>query len=67
MDSIKLYSYAGQVGVWGRCVTSSDWHAETMAVSKAKAMSNLAHQFREQCNLPNNTPIIFYDEIKEMN
>lgn len=67
MDDIKLYSYTGQVGVWGRCVTSRDWHAETMAVSKEKARSNLAYQFRKQCNFPNNAPVIFYDEIKEMN
>lgn len=43
------YKYEGPVMVFGVCV-ANHWKGETAAVSEAKARSNLAYQFKKQCN-----------------
>ena len=42
---MSLYSYDGPVLEFDKIV-SNHWHAETMAVSEAKARTNLAYQFK---------------------
>ena len=41
------YTYDGPVLEFGRCICDR-WEAETMAVSEAKAKSNLTYQFKRQ-------------------
>ena len=43
---MALYSYDGPVLEFDKIVTNH-WHAETYAVSEAKARSNLAYQFKK--------------------
>lgn len=43
---MALYSYDGPVLEFDKIVTNH-WHAETYAVSEAKARSNLVYQFKK--------------------
>lgn len=45
------------------CITSF-WKAETMAVSEAKARSNLAYQYKKQNNRNMNIPVTLPGKIK---
>lgn len=54
------YIYQGPVWVFEH-LTDTKWTAETMAVSKAKALNNLKHQFRTKY-LNSSTSKITLDE-----
>lgn len=46
MKEKKRYIYDGPVMIFDNIV-ERNWYAETMAVSKKKALSNLAYQFKQ--------------------
>lgn len=41
------YAYQGPVMVFDKCV-NDNWKAETMAVSRGKAMSNLKYRWKKE-------------------
>ena len=47
------YAYQGPVMVFDQCV-NDNWKAETMAVSKAKALSNLKYRWKKENNRVSN-------------
>ena len=47
---MDLYSYAGPVTMFDRCVTNC-WKGETYASSEKKAKSNLIFQYKKQNGL----------------
>ena len=44
------YIYDGPVTSWGKCI-ANNWHGETIAESKKKAISNLGYQFKTNNNM----------------
>lgn len=58
-----LYSYEGPVMEFDDCACFK-WKASTVAVSEAKARSNLCHQYRVQAKCPNNRPISLPGKLK---
>ena len=53
---MNQYVYEGPIMVFDRCVQGK-WRAETMAVSKRKAMSNITYQAKKLCNLVADTRV----------
>lgn len=47
---MQLYSYAGPVEYFGRCV-ADNWKASTYAESEKKARSNFEYQFKKRHGL----------------
>ena len=45
----RVYAYDGPVMIFDQCVESR-WHAETMAPSQGKALSNLKYQYTKRIN-----------------
>lgn len=62
MQELKKYSYDGPVCQFDRCVAHR-WRAETYAVSKEKARSNMIYQFKKANNLLANTKISLPGEV----
>lgn len=50
MGDLKRYIYEGPVMCFG-VIRSKKWIGETMAVSKKKALSNLAYRYKKESNL----------------
>ena len=51
MSEFKRYwTYEGPVVAFGK-VVANRWHGQTIAVSKKKAISNLAYQFKKEAGL----------------
>lgn len=48
-DNYKVYAYDGPVMIFEQCV-EYNWHAETMAPSEAKALSNFKYQYKKKIN-----------------
>lgn len=63
---MKRYMYDGPVMEFSNCIAHK-WTAETMAVSKKKALSNFMFQFKKQNNRTVNAKISLPGEIKEVN
>lgn len=59
---MSKYIYNGPVMLFGRCI-QDNWHAETMAVSKGKALSNFRYQFNKYYNHIPSTKIELPGEI----
>lgn len=58
------YIYEGPVCMFKKCVAQS-WRGVTYAVTKKKARSNLAYQFKKQNRLlGNSAPVIFPGDLK---
>ena len=62
---MTLYSYDGPVYNFQTMLTDR-WHGETRAVSKQKAMSNLAYQYKKQSNLLASCDIRLPGIVKEV-
>ena len=62
---MRLYSYDGPVYNFQTMLTDR-WHGETRAVSKQKAASNLAYQYKKQSNLLASCNICLPGIIKEV-
>ena len=62
---MKLYSYDGPVYSFQTMLTDR-WHGETRAVSKQKAKSNLAYQYKKQSNLLASCDIRLPGIVKEV-
>ena len=54
--SMKLYSYAGPVMVFDKCVAHS-WYGRTRAESERKARNNLRYQYCNSNNLNANAKV----------
>lgn len=63
---MNKYQYEGPVVMFGVCIMDK-WKGETMAVSEAKAKSNLAYQFKKQNNRIAGSHITLPGEIKMVN
>lgn len=50
MSEYHRYVYTGPVLLFDSCITGN-WKAETMAVSKEKALSNLKHQYKKKTTI----------------
>lgn len=48
--SKRLYEYNGPIMLFNRCIANY-WHGATVAVTEAKAKSNMAHQYKRENNL----------------
>lgn len=57
------YTYEGPVYVFDTLAERS-WKASTIAVSEAKAVSNLKYRFRKESGLVNNIPIKLIGKIQ---
>lgn len=62
---MTLYSYDGPVYNFQTMLTDR-WHGETRAVSKQKAASNLAYQYKKQSNLLASCDIRLPGIVKEV-
>ena len=60
----KLYQYEGAVLIFDR-VVANKFTAQTMAISKQKARSNIAWQFRKAGNVADHIPVTLTGEIRE--
>lgn len=60
---MNKYQYEGPVVMFGVCIMNN-WKGETMAVSEAKAKSNLAYQFKRQNNRVAGSHITLPGKIK---
>lgn len=60
---MTLYTYDGPVLEFDKIVANS-WHAETYAVSEAKARSNMAYQFKTMYGRVPRTKITLPGKIK---
>lgn len=56
------YYYNGPVRMFDQCV-SNHWEGETMAVSKKKAKSNLAYQYKKSHNLSSDVKIVLTGDV----
>lgn len=61
---MQRYIYSGPVMIFDRCVADK-WHGETVAVSKQKARSNLAYQFKKLLNINKECKISLPGKITE--
>ena len=59
----NLYSYAGPVEEFGRCIESK-WMGQTRAVSEKKAKSNLAFRYKQEAGKTANAKISLPGKIK---
>lgn len=64
--NLQMYHYQGPVMIFNTCVMSS-WSAETMAVSPAKAKSNLIYRYKRDNNLAENAKITLPGKLTEVN
>ena len=62
---MKKYAYDGPVMIFDRCV-ASHWKAETMAVSAAKAKSNMTFQFKKMNNMLPSCKVTLTGGVKEI-
>ena len=53
---MEHYIYNGPIMYFDKCI-SNNWHGETMASSKHKAMNNLTYQAKKFCNLVAGTKV----------
>lgn len=61
----KRFVYKGAVAnSFGQMLTDK-WEGATMAVSLAKARSNLGYQFKREANLVPNYKVVFHGQIQE--
>jgi hypothetical protein len=63
MSEYHRYVYIGPVLLFDSCITGN-WKAETMAVSKEKALSNLKHQYKKKQRLAVNSKIDLPGKLK---
>ena len=64
-ESRKLYRYEGTVVIFGR-VVARQYKAQTLAVSAAKARSNIAWQYHKIGNVADGIPVNLPGEIVEV-
>lgn len=62
---MKKYRYDGPVYIFSTCATEK-WSAETMAVSKLKARSNMTYQYKKQHRLTRDALVSLPGKIEEV-
>lgn len=60
-----VFAYEGPVYEFNQLVAEK-WKAETTAVTKVKAISNLAYRWKKENNKPAYTPVKLTGQVKEI-